>query len=135
MIVLGFAAAAFAGCGRDGNQPAFPDLNPVKGVVKRDGKPVSGGVIRFNPEPDKGEFIINSEVGPDGTYKLSTTRATDNEGERKPGAPAGSYKVVFIPAFGDQTAGGSVDPVESANRVTVKAGENDIPIDLPAAKK
>lgn len=137
VLTLALAAAALAGCGGKGggNQPAFADLHPVKGVVKRDGRLVTGGQVRFNPEPDKGEFIINAEVGGDGTYKLSTTRATDQTGERKPGAPAGTYLVVFIPALGDQSAGGNTDPVELPKPVTVAAGDNDIPIEVPAVKK
>lgn len=136
VTTLALAAVAPAGCGGGGgNQPAFADLHPVKGVVKRDGKPASGGVIRFNPDPDRGEFIINSEVGPDGTYQLTTTRATDQRGERKSGAPAGAYTVVFIPPLGDQAAGGSLDPVTYAKPVTVGTGDNDIPIDLPVARK
>jgi hypothetical protein len=129
-------AAGLVGCGGGGRpEPAFADLHPVKGVVKRGGQPVSGGQVRFNPDPDKGEFIINSEIGSDGSYTLGTTRSTGKNAERKAGAPAGKYTVVYLPSAGDQTAGGSTDPVTYPKPVTVNAGPNDIAIDLPAAGK
>lgn len=119
-----------AGCGGD-NQPPFPDLHPVKGVVKRGGQPVSGGGIRFDPDPARPEFIITSTVEPDGTFTLATIRTTDKSGERKPGAPAGKYKVTYMPPAGDQTAGGaSFDPITAPGGVTVEAKENDLTVEL-----
>ena len=84
------ALALLVGCDKGNKQPDFPDLSPVKGGVKRDGQPVKGGVVQFTPDPDKPEFLINSEVGADGVYTLSTVRTTDSKGERKTGAPAGT---------------------------------------------
>jgi|SRR5579883_650893 len=131
-LALGAALATLsAGCGGGKSQPDFPDLSPVKGVVKRDNNPVKGGVVRFVPDPDKPEFLINSEVGQDGTYTLSTVRTTDSRGERKPGAPPGSYKVIYTPSVTDQTAGGKMDPIELPAKVTVAAGGNDISLELP----
>jgi hypothetical protein len=133
MLVSAFALAVaiLAGCGKDGDQPAFPELHPVKGVVKKGGQPVSGGSVRFTPDADRGEFLINSEVGPDGTFTLSTVRTTDRSGERKPGAAAGKYKVTYMPAGGDQTAAAQMNPIELPNPVTVNAGNNDLTLDLP----
>lgn len=127
------ALALFAGCG-SGDQPKFPELSPVKGVVQRGGQPVKGGVIRFTPDPDKPEFLTNSEVGADGTYSLSTVRTTDKSGERKSGAPPGKYKVTYTPPLGDQAAGGDMSPIPIAAPVEVKAGENDLKIDVPTKK-
>ena len=124
------AAGLLSGCG-SGKQPDFPDLHPVKGVVKRDGQPVKGGSVQFTPDPDTPEFLINSEVGTDGAYTLSTVRTTDKKGERKPGAPAGKYKVTYTPPLSDQTAGGQLNPIELAQAATVSAGNNEIPLDLP----
>jgi hypothetical protein len=124
-------AALLVGCGGGGSQPAFPDLYPAKGVVKRGGQPVAGGSVRFTPEPDRPEFLVNAEVGPDGTFSLSTVRTTDKAGERKPGAPAGRYRVTYMPPAGDQTAGGvSFAPVEAQSAVTVASQENDLTIEL-----
>ena len=49
-----------------GKQPAFPDVHPVKGVVKVGGKPAAGGSLRFYPDPDVAGFITSGPVGPDG---------------------------------------------------------------------
>jgi hypothetical protein len=127
--LLALALAALVGC-QGKPQPAFADLHPVKGVVKRGGTPANGGSVRFFPEEDKGEFIINSEVGPDGTYALSTVRATDSRGERRPGAPAGKYRVTYQPPLGDQAAGAATGAYELPASVTVQAGSNDIPLDF-----
>lgn len=130
-IVLALAPFV-AGCGGGGgNQPTFPDLHPVKGVVKRDGAPVKGGAVAFAPNPAQPDFLINSEVGPDGTFELSTVRTTDRSGERKKGAPAGNYKVTFTPPLGDQTAGGALGPVDVPKPATVAAGPNDLTVELP----
>lgn len=128
-FLLAGVSVALAGCGT-GDQPAFPELHPVTGVVRRGGRPVNGGAVRFTPDPDRPEFLINSDVGADGTYTLSTVRTTDKKGERKAGAPAGTYAVTYTPPLGDQAAGGDVSPVMLPNPVTVKAGANDIPIDV-----
>jgi hypothetical protein len=135
LVASSLAALIAAGCGKDGNQPAFAELYPVNGVVKRGGQPVRGGTLRFALDPEKPEFDSNAVVGPDGSYTLTTYRTTDRSGERKPGAPAGTYKVTYIPDFSDQTAGGSQEPIHLNKPLTVDAGDNDISIDLPAAKK
>jgi hypothetical protein len=135
-LVLGAVLVALSlGCGKSEKLGDFPALSPVKGVVKRDGKPVKGGTVQFVPDPEKPEFLTNSEVKDDGSYSLSTVRTNDSKGERKPGAPAGTYKVVYTPSLNDQTTGGKMDPIEVPTKVTVKAGDNDIPIDLPKTRK
>lgn len=124
------ALGLLAGCDPGRPQPEFDALHPVKGVVKRGAQPVKGGLIQFTPDPNKPEFLTNAVVGADGTYALTTVRTTDKQGERKPGAPAGNYKVTYTPPLGDQTEGGQSPPVELPTAVTVNPGENDIPIDL-----
>ena len=134
--LLALFLAAFAlGCGKDGSQPSFGDLHHVKGAVKQGGQPVRLGVVTFTLDPAKPEFHTNAIVGQDGSYSLTTVRTTDKSGERKTGAPAGTYKVTYVPDLSDQTAGGSQDSIAATKPVTVAAGENDIPIDLPAAKR
>ena len=132
---LTLAVLAALGCNSgETPQPAFGDLYPVRGVVKRGGQPVKGGVVQFTPNPDRPEFLINSLVGDDGTFTLTTVRMTDKQGERKTGAPAGAYKVTYTPPINDQTAGGQSTSIEYPKPVTVTAGENDLPIELPAKK-
>ena len=128
VIVLGLFV--LAGCGGD-SQPPFPDLHPVKGVVKRGGKAVTGGGVRFDPDPAKPEFLVTATVEADGTFTLSTVRTTDKVGERKPGAPAGKYTVTYMPPAGDQTAGGgSFDPITAPTPVTVEAKGNEVTVEL-----
>ncbi len=134
VLIIVAAIGLLAGCGGDKKQPDFPDLHPVKGVVKRGGQPVKGGAVQFVPDPAKPEFLTNSEVGADGTFTLSTVRTTDSKGERKPGAPVGTYKVTFTPPLGDQTAEGHINPIDLPKSVEVKAGDNNLTIELPAKK-
>lgn len=123
------------GCSQPADQPKFPDLQPVQGTVTRGGIAITGGgAIVFSPDPDAGEFLVNSEVGKDGTFSLSTVRTTDKKGERKVGAPAGVYKVTFNPPLGDQAAGSVQKPVDLPKPVTISTGENVIAIELPTKK-
>lgn len=132
---FGVALLGILGCGDASKQPDFPELHPVKGVIKMGGQPVKGGAVRFTPEPDRPEFLINSEVGDDGTFSLSTVRTTDKKGERRPGAPAGRYRITYTPMVMDQTAGGFMEPITPSQTYTVQAGPNDLTIDLPRNKK
>lgn len=125
------AALLVVGCGGEKGQPAFPELVPVKGVVKKGGAPVSGGVVKFTPDPDTAEFLVNAEVGTDGTFTLSTVRTTDKSGERKPGAAAGKYAVTYMPPAGDQTTGGVALPVNLPPVTISKDGNSALVLDLP----
>lgn len=133
-IFLTLVLLGIWGCGPSTKQPDFPNLHPVKGVVKLGGQLVKGGTVQFVPEPDRPEFLINSEVGTDGTFTLSTVRTTDSKGERRAGAPAGNYRVTYIPMLTDQKAGGIVEPVTTAQIITVQEGPNDLTISYPARK-
>ena len=119
-----------AGCG--GSQQPFAELYPVKGVVLRDGQPVQKGTIQFVGASGNASFIVNSEVGADGTFELTTVRTTDSSGERKTGAPAGAYTVTYTP-FSDQR-GGNFNPVALPKPITVEAKPNELRIDLPKKK-
>ena len=117
------------GCGGP-KQPDFDPLHPVTGKTQRAGAPLAGGSLRFNPIPDKQEFIINSLVGPDGTFTLTTVRTTDSKGERRPGAPAGEYSVVYIPESLHQTAGYQ-PPITLPQKVVIEAKENTLTLEVP----
>lgn len=77
-------ALALAGCGK----PGVAKLYPVKGKVTRAGKPVTSGMVVFEPQETEksksGEFMITGAIGADGSYEIKT-------GE-KSGAPLGKYK-------------------------------------------
>ena len=124
-------ALVMLGCNPESEPTEFGDLQPVSGTVRRGGAPVRGGVVRFTAQPDSPEFLINAEVGPDGSYRLATVRSTDSRGERKPGAPMGTYRVSYTPPLSDQTAGNRSEPVSLPKAVTIAAGNNDLRIDLP----
>ena len=128
LFLLGALAAV--GCGT-ASGPAFPELAPVKGVVKRGAAPVAGGVVKFTPDPDTAEFLVNAEVGTDGAFTLSTVRTTDKTGERKPGAAAGKYAVTYFPPAGDQTTGGVPTPVNLPPMTVPKEGHAALTLELP----
>ena len=129
-MLLLLSLLAIAGCDAGPKQPDFAELHPVRGTVTRGGKPVDGGAVKFAAVPEDGSFMINSDVRPDGTFQLSTVRTTDTQGERKSGAPAGSYRVTYMPVVIDQTAG-NVEPITLRKQVVVEAKENDLKIELP----
>jgi hypothetical protein len=127
-------AFGITGCGP--KQPDFPELVPVKGVVKKGKETVTAGIIQFEPETPRPAFLIQSFVAPDGTYSLVTTRTTDTVGENRPGAPAGKYKVTYLRPLGEKPpekgskGGPPPGPIRLGEPVTVSAGQADYPIDL-----
>lgn len=122
-------AALPAGC--DGLGGDLPELHPVVGTVVRDGKPVCGGLLRFHPTGADSGVIVNAAVGSDGTFAAETGRADDPGGRRVAGAPAGSYRVVYLPPAEDQKAS---RPLDVAGLVTVGPRSNKVTIVLPGKK-
>ncbi|HET6573428.1 MAG TPA: hypothetical protein VFG68_07490 [Fimbriiglobus sp.] len=80
--------AALVGCG--GGE--FKRV-PVSGAVTLDGKPFSGGVLHFYPDPAKGNTVRADCLGPvrDGKFNLLTTAVRDRDSGN--GVPLGWYKV------------------------------------------
>jgi hypothetical protein len=121
-------SCTLAGCGA--KQPDFEKLYPVTGKVQRAGMPVAGGSLKFTANPEKPDFTTNCDVKPDGSFTVTTVRNTDSRGERKAGAPAGDYTVVYNPPNEDQTKGFQ-PPVTLPVKVTIKAEPNDLTLQLP----
>jgi hypothetical protein len=102
-------ALLLAGCG--GPAP----LVPVSGQVLYKGQPLTGGVIVFTPNPERGNRgpLAIAEVAPDGTFTLTT--------DDKPGCKAGWHRVTVscaeagVPDFYS-------DPELSGQHVEVKPG-------------
>ena len=138
MRSLFFAAAflAVAGCSSS-NSTKWPELHPVKGSVKIGGQTPTGGYIIFRGEDSSNaDFTVGGIVGSDGTFKLGTIHSLEKGSSQKSGAPAGSYRVLYMPAGGgDQITGSSVEPIPSIKPVTIVPGPNDLAIVLSAPKK
>lgn len=124
-----FALASLWGC-NSVKQPEFEALHPVTGKVQRGATPLGGGSLRFNPLDDEGEFIVNSLVGTDGSFSLTTVRTTDSKGERRAGAPAGEYTVVYTPESADQTAAYQ-PPITLPQKVVIEAKDNTLTLEVP----
>jgi hypothetical protein len=80
--LLGLSAAGPAGCGSD-----RPKTAVVKGKVTFNGKPVPHGTVLFVPVTPG--TSATGEIGPDGTYSLTTFKKGD-------GALLGKHKVVVV---------------------------------------
>jgi hypothetical protein len=117
--------AALAGC--SGSVP-LPELHRVTGFVKKAGRPVRGGAVRFVPATEASVFAINSPVADDGTYTLETVLPG---GERRPGAPAGVYRVTYTAPEPGGSGPSSATPAELPGLVTVGGGENLLTLNLP----
>ena len=111
----------------------------VSGKVTRQGQPVSGGTVMFSPQASADKKgppgkPAAGEVGPDGTFKLTTYSKND-------GAVIGKHQVIYTPApieVDDAQHTENSKPVESPfaglkpskSEVEVKSGSNTIDIDL-----
>jgi hypothetical protein len=92
--VVGFAVL-FAGCGVDTNRPK---VVPVSGKVSQKGKPLTAGDIVFSPAGGtngSGGHIATGQIGPDGTYRLTTFNTGD-------GAVLGTHKVTVTVRSADE---------------------------------
>lgn len=88
VVVCVFAVSAF-GCGK---KP--PEFGQVEGTVRIDGKPRGGLVVRFLPDPDKGNNLpINATGTTDqqGKYVLEH----EYDGNEAPGAAVGWHRVLI----------------------------------------
>jgi len=133
------AAAAFAaviGCSSNGSKP-WPDLHPAKGSITVDGQTPSGGYVSLHgDDPSVADVIVSGRVEADGKFTLNTVHATEKNSPTKAGAPAGTFKVRFMPpANGDQATGTSVDPIDGKSPVTIKPGDNELKIELNKPRK
>lgn len=82
-------ATLLSGCGNP-----LPEIAPVQGVVLVKGKPQSGLLVRFLPDPQRGNDIpINAagETNEQGRYELRYVY----KGEEGMGAPVGWHRVLI----------------------------------------
>lgn len=129
-FVLGMAICA--GC-RDGRPDGdLPPLYPVRGTVVLDNQAATGGgTIRFQPEPDLPDLSVTGVVNGDGSFELQTIHALSQK--KGSGAPAGHYKVTFVPSDGGgRTAGRTTtNPVTATVTYQIQPGSNEMTIKLP----
>src|SRR5262245_18383658 len=88
-----------AGCGADANRPQDA---PVSGKVTHKGKLLTAGDVVFTPTGGAASHIATGQIGPDGSYRLTTFNTGD-------GAVLGTHKVTV-------TARSSVD-LEKMNKL------------------
>src|SRR5262249_25187151 len=112
------------GCDEAKPKGDLPPLHPAKGKVVRGGAPVDGGLIQFQAEPANPDLIVNAQVLTDGTFELQTLHAISQK--KAPGAPAGTYKVTYMPPTRDQ----NIVPITPAQTYAIQAGTNELTIDL-----
>ena len=83
-------AVCLPGCGK--RTAPLPTTYPVHGkVTYKDGKPVSGGTVQFQPQAEP-SVTTAATIQSDGTYRLATMR----DGLRADGAVAGPNRVTVI---------------------------------------
>jgi hypothetical protein len=127
--------AIVAGCREKG-----PEFAPVKGVVRINGTPERGLLVRFAPDPAKGNGLpafATGKTDDQGKY----TMKYDYRGKEGDGAPVGWYraaihdsKVGFTPQ--GQASKPSAVPQAYGNAATtplvveVKPGDNSIDLDV-----
>jgi hypothetical protein len=124
------AALVLAGCGASGG-----NKSKVTGKVVTEGQPVTGGGLVFAPTTAEA-LPARGTIQPDGTFVLSTEKEGD-------GAVVGRHFVTYNPPprSGQQDWDGygtpppqTISPFEGlvpqTTEVEVKAGENDLTIEL-----
>ncbi len=94
-----------------------PLMIQVEGTVTYQGKPLTNGMINFEPiDPEKGDWSASGLIGPDGRYRLRTRKPGD-------GIAPGSYRVAVRSDREPAGSGASAIPpeYESADRSPLTA--------------
>ena len=110
-LLMAAVPALLAGCGSD------PKLIRVEGTVTYRGRPLTNGMINFEPtDPAKGDEAASALIGPDGRYRLRTRKPGD-------GIAPGSYRVAVRSDAEPAGSGASAIPpeYESADRSPLTA--------------
>ena len=83
LAIVAVAGLMSGGCG---SQTGGPVTVPVRGVVMLDGKPLSSGVVQFQPASGQ---VATGEIAGDGSFTLSRTTPGD-------GVLPGTYSVAVV---------------------------------------
>ena len=118
-----------AGCS-SGKRKEIPATHPVSGkVTYKDGKPVAGGVINFQPVSGDTQTSTAAEIQSDGSFTLFT----NSDKERVEGAPPGEYQVTVTPPQGGEQA--NLPPVTLNKTCKVPEGGTTFTFTIDAPPK
>lgn len=138
-LKLVLAAGLCAGLPGCGGNDWHADTYPASGRVTINGEPAAGAVIELHSTGEAKPDVRNSRpwavVQEDGGYVLSTYETGD-------GAPPGEYAIILRwppdvkqPSLVDRLGGAYSQPDKSQWRVTITAGENELPpVEITGAK-
>ena len=105
--VLLAALVGVAGCG--------VKRIPTSGKVTLDGQPMPGGVLKFIPDPSKGNNLRVSCSGPISNGRWNLVTSGIERADNGTGAPVGWFKVVYFdPNEGSKAPGASEAPKVAA---------------------
>jgi hypothetical protein len=154
LVALAASALALTGCGSGSTL----DTEPVKGLVTVDGTPVPGATIVFSPVVEGQGAPATGFSDESGMYTLTATPSGELKGADGAGTTPGEYYVGVIKSISEieltreeaEKKGVKYNPTppgkdpkmtyvvpkkynyppKSGLKVTVKQGENDIPLEL-----
>ncbi len=116
-VVIFSLPSALCGCSRPETPP---ELHSLAGTVMQGDVPVTAGGLIFIPESSSASGqVVNAAVNPDGSFSAQTVESRSDGSVTRPGAPPGSYRVVYHPPSDGSKTGLEV---ELKQRVTVEAG-------------
>lgn len=113
LILIALSVALPLGCGGDPNKPK---LGRVSGTVTYNGEPVPKGIVTFVPTDSATGQSATGEIGPDGSYELTTFTQGD-------GAVLGNHLVLVQSMEMDPSIEGGSMPIPDA--------QGNLPIDPP----
>jgi len=111
------------GCGSGQRLPPPPTTHKTEGVVlKKDGKPVSGGSIEFRHATNP-ELVSLGDVGEDGRFTLRTMGSSRDVS----GGQEGEHTVTYTPPL---NAKGETNSMMLSKKYVIKSGDNNITVTL-----
>jgi hypothetical protein len=112
-----------SGCGSGQRVSPPPVTHKTEGVVlKKDGKPVTGGSVEFR-HATMPEFVSLGDVGADGRFTLRTMGGNQDAS----GGQEGEHTVTYTPPLNAQ---GETNSIMLSKKYTIKSGDNNITVTL-----
>jgi hypothetical protein len=120
IVLTALVLVSCPGCGAGAGAQVGPTV-PVKGRVTYQGKPLTQGTITFEPVDTGRE--ANGNIGPDGTFVLTTFKEGD-------GAVAGVHRVGVVGTGKTVLPAKLRNPSSSTVEVEVSQGKTEYVVDL-----